>query len=215
ERAIGGRANAAAMSLTASTTGWHDRLRDAAWGSAEEWAMSRELPRRISDRAPQCHREARNLKMRASDAESAFERLASRVKTGPRAAIVVSIGDEGAPERGEVMLVASGEASLPPAGAEPCDIEPASPMAGHCCDRFREKMAPPPSQVEEADIENARACADPSLRRKSARLDFAARLWESGMLGFTSVCTSEVAVFFAMGEARDDGGFALRPARDL
>eukprot|EP00959_Pyramimonas_sp_CCMP1952_P112926 2360680-Pyramimonas_sp.AAC.1 len=72
-------------------------------------------------------------------------------------------------------------------------------------------MAPPPSQVEEADIENARACADPSLRRKSARLDFAARLWESGMLGFTSVCKSEVAVFFVMVKVRDDRKFVLRP----
>ncbi|CAK0894126.1 unnamed protein product [Prorocentrum cordatum] len=78
EKAVRGRANAAARSSTALTTGCHDRLRDTEWGSANEWAMSHELPRRISERVLQRHRKAQDLRMHASDDESAFERLALR-----------------------------------------------------------------------------------------------------------------------------------------
>ena len=100
EKAARVGANAAVRSLTALTTGKYDRLRDTVWGSAKEWVMSHELPRRISERVLQCHREAHDLKMYASDAESAFERLALHVKTGPYVAINVSNEDEGVPERG-------------------------------------------------------------------------------------------------------------------
>eukprot|EP00959_Pyramimonas_sp_CCMP1952_P290708 6080960-Pyramimonas_sp.AAC.1 len=73
-------------------------------------------------------------------------------------------------------------------------------------------MALPPSQVDEADIEATRAYADPSLRHRAARLDFAVRLWESGVLGFTHVCKAEVSVLFAINKVREDVAYVLRPA---
>ena len=216
ERAIRARANAALKSLQALTTGRFGQLRDTAWGSADEWTRSHELPRRISERVLECHREAHDLKMYASDAESAFERLALHAKAGTYGALAVSYdNDEKAPPRGKVMPFVSGEASLPPAGTEPCDLKLVSPKARYYFDRFYEKMALPPSKVDEADIESTRAYTDPSLRHRAARLDFAVRLWESGMLGFTHVCKSNVSVFFVMKKVREDGIYVLRPVWDM
>ncbi|CAK0878548.1 unnamed protein product [Prorocentrum cordatum] len=215
ERAVRARANAALRSLAALTAGRRGQLRDTAWGSATEWTRSHELPRVISERVLECHRGAHDLKMYASDAESAFERLALRAKAGTYVAFDVSNDEEGAPPRGKVMPFVSGEASLPPAGAEPCDIKLVSPKARYYFDGFHERMALPPSQVDEADIEAARSYADPSLRQRAARLDFAVRLWEAGMLGFARVCKAEVAVFVVMKKTREDGVYVLRPAWDM
>ncbi|CAK0904139.1 unnamed protein product [Prorocentrum cordatum] len=168
----------------------------------QEWGMSHELPRRISERVLQCHRGARDRKMRDSDAESAFERLALHAKPGAYLGFNVSDKDnDDAPQRGKVMPFVGGEASLPPAGAQPCDVRMISPKASYYFDRLYERMRLPPSQVHEADIKKTRAYMDPSLRNKSARLQFALRLWESGVLGFTKV-----------GEA---GQLILRPVWDL
>ncbi|CAK0805297.1 unnamed protein product, partial [Prorocentrum cordatum] len=215
ERAERARANAAPRSLTAPTVGRCDQLRDAAWGSATDWARSRELPRMLSERVLECHRGAHDLNMYASDAEFAFERLALRAKAGACVALAASGDDGGAPPGGEVMPIASGEATLPPAGAEPCDIKPVSPKARRYVDRFHERMALPPSQVDEADIEAVRSRADPGFRQRAARLDFAVRLWGAWMLGFTRDCKVEVAVFFVMGGAREDGVCVRRPAWDM
>eukprot|EP00959_Pyramimonas_sp_CCMP1952_P007968 166951-Pyramimonas_sp.AAC.1 len=91
------------------------------------------------------------------------------------------------------MPFVSGEASLPPSGTQPCDVRMISPKARCYFDRFYEKMRLPPSQVGEADIEKTRAYMDPRLRNKSARLQFALRLWESGVLGFTDICKAEIS----------------------
>ena len=76
-------------SLKALTTGRYDLLRTTAWGSAKEWQTSHELPRRISERVLECHREAHDQKMYASDAESAFERLALHAKAGTYGGLAV------------------------------------------------------------------------------------------------------------------------------
>eukprot|EP00959_Pyramimonas_sp_CCMP1952_P392846 8231774-Pyramimonas_sp.AAC.1 len=92
-------------------------------------AKSRELPRGISERVLECHPEAHDLKMYASDDESAFERLALRAEAGAYGALAVSGDDAGAPPRGKAVPFVCGEASLPPAGKEPCDIMLVSPKA--------------------------------------------------------------------------------------
>ncbi|CAK0852121.1 unnamed protein product, partial [Prorocentrum cordatum] len=141
--AVRGRASAALRSLRALATGQHDQFRDIAWGGAKERATCRELPGGIAERVLECHREAHDLKMQASDAESAFERLALRAKAGAREATAASDDDELTPPRGKVMPFVGGEASLPPAGAEPCDIMLVSPKARYDFDRFYKKMALP------------------------------------------------------------------------
>ncbi|CAK0825583.1 unnamed protein product [Prorocentrum cordatum] len=216
ERAIRVRTNAALRSLAALTTNSYHDLRDSSFGSSKEWDTSHELPRRISERVLQCHRDAHDQKMYDSDAESAFERLALHAKPGTYAGFSVSDkDDDDVPQRGKVMPFVSGEASLPPAGTQPCDIRMISPKARYYFDRFHERMCLPPSQVDEADIEKTRAYMDPSLRSRSARLQFALRLWESGMLGFTDICRAEVSVFFVMKKVNEAGQFILRPVWDL
>ncbi|CAK0844940.1 unnamed protein product, partial [Prorocentrum cordatum] len=200
EKAARARANAVLRPLTALTTGRCDQLRDAAWGSATDWARSREPPRRISERVLECHRGARDLKVHASDAELAFERLALRAEAGAHEALAASDDDEGAPPRGKAMPFVSGEASLSPAGAEPCDIKLVSPKGRYYFDRFHERMALPPSQVDEADIEATRSYTD---RASASEL----RAWICG-------APAEVAVFFVMKKTREDGVYALRPAWD-
>ncbi|CAK0904126.1 unnamed protein product, partial [Prorocentrum cordatum] len=194
-------------------TNSYDRLQDTTWGSAREWTPSHELPRRISERVLECHEEARDQKMYDSDAESAFERLALHAKPGScGCSVVLEEGASDVPQRGKAMPFASGEASLPPAGTQPCDICLVSPKARY---NFDDRVALPPSQIDKGDISSARAYTDASLRHNAARLKFAVRLWESGMLGSTHMRRAEVSVFSVMKTVSETDSFILRPACDM
>ena len=70
------------------------------------------------------------------------------------------------------------------------------------------------SQVDEADVMSQKVYEDPALASPSTRLRLAERLWESGMLGWTSERVEGVRLFTVVKKYDDLGRRSLRPVWD-
>ena len=119
-----------------------------------------------------------------------------------------------APAKGTVVPLTSGTASLPPKGVQPTPLVEVSPQCNAVLSNFSQRMLVPPDQLDHLDIARTKSYSDPSLRQRAVRVRFAADLWESGMLAYTSSMACMIAVFFVMKSVGAEGQWILRPVWD-
>ena len=98
--------------------------------------------------------------------------------------------------KGEIMPLASGKASLPPAGSVPTRLSECSAKARRWLESFSTDMLLSGGDLDMGDIAKTKVYEDPSLKDQARRLAFAADLWQAGMIGFTPKKLAQVSVFF-------------------
>ena len=164
ERAVKERANAALQALAAASRGclggWWAGRRLFGSGAAGT-PVQAELRRRVLHLHEAAHDEGLFLE----DPQSAFGRLARAPSAGPYGGRV-GPSHAGLPEKGEVVSLALGVASLPPGGSAPVPLVDISTTCRRYLGNLRDQMLLPAHDLDAYAASSVRAYMDPSLRSK-------------------------------------------------
>ena len=95
--------------------------------------------------------------------------------------------------------------SLPPPGTVPVQLADVSPTACAYLSKFRERMLKKDDLVDWERYRTQRTYADDVFRKKDDLLRLCERMWQSGMLGFTSESRSEVSAFGVVRSYKEPG----------
>ena len=97
------------------------------------------------------------------------------------------------------------ELKLLPVGTVPIELVDHSPTAAEFFGRIKEAMLRSPDEVDWLVERREQTCEDPVLKKVSARLGLAHRLWDGGALSFTEECLASVPRLGVLQNCSDDG----------
>ena len=181
------------------------------FGAAAAWESAGAPAREVSERVALAHKIAEDTGLYSSDLESAVVRLTqASVMDYAGPALAVGAGD---PPKGEIVPLSAGIASLPPAGTTAAELTQISPKALSAFSGFASTMLVPSDTLDMEEIARTRVYEDASLKNASRKVEFAADLFEAGMLSFTHRRVCAVSVFFVV-KQREPAGLRLRPVWD-
>ena len=182
------------------------------FGEQSTWDSCGATARRVSERVLEAHWEAQGAGLYEQLPESALVRLLSAPAGGYEFGGDTTTKEDDE-EKGTIVPLASGIASLPPVGSQPAELTLVSAKARRNIAKFTSGMLVPADELDMNDVAHTRVYEDPSLKQKGMRVRFAADLYQAGLLGMTSRQVCSVSVFFVV-KRREEQGLLLRPVWD-
>ena len=116
--------------------------------------------------------------------------------------------------KGAVCPIDVERLSLPPEGTVPVQLADISPTACAYLSTFRKRMLKTDDLVDWERYRTQRTYTDEVFRKKDDLLRLCERMWQAGMLGFTSETRSEVSAFGVVKGYKESGEISIRAVWD-